>query len=289
MRIGFFDSGIGGISVLAEALSLLPDQEYIYCADTENAPYGVRETDEIARFAEDNARFLLEKHVDAIVVACNTATAAAIGRLREISPVPVVGMEPAVKPAVEIAVKTTGMTDKAAAVDTPTATGAESGRVLVTATPLTLREAKLKDLIQRVDLYHRVDLLPLPGLVPLAERGDFDSDEVRTYLDSAFSDVNPSRYAALVMGCTHFVFFAPSFSEIMGKNTLLVDGNEGTVRRLADVLGLMTAERRSDPCAEDVFSGVSWYESGAAVRDVEKIARYRTLCGRIADLRGIGA
>ncbi len=271
MRIGFFDSGIGGISVLAEALSLLPDQEYIYCADTANAPYGVKKTDEIARYAEENAGFLLDKGVDAIVVACNTATAAAIKRLREISPVPVVGMEPAVKPAVEI----TG--------SSPEVPG---GRVLVTATPLTLREAKLKDLIRRVDLFHRVDLLPLPGLVPLAEGGDFDSGEVKAYLDTAFSDVDPSRYAALVMGCTHFIFFAPAFSEIMGKDTLLVDGNEGTVRRLADVLGLATAEKRSDPCAEDIFSRVSWYESGAAVTDEGKISRYRALCGRIAAIRG---
>lgn len=267
MRIGFFDSGIGGISVLAEALSLLPDQEYIYCADTAHAPYGVKETAEIAVYAEENVKFLLDKNVDAVVVACNTATAAAIKRLREISPVPVIGMEPAVKPAVELT---------------------EGKRVLVTATPLTLSEAKLKDLIRRVDLFHRVDLLPLPGLVPLAENGKFDSEEARDYLDRAFGDVNPSRYAALVMGCTHFLFFAPYFSEIMGKDVLLVDGNEGTVRRLADVLGLEPQKKRHDPCAQEIFSRVVWYESGKEAGDESRIEGYRRLCRRIASIRGIG-
>ncbi|MBQ9513225.1 MAG: aspartate/glutamate racemase family protein, partial [Lachnospiraceae bacterium] len=252
MKIGFFDSGIGGLSVLGTAIARMPENEYLYYADTDHVPYGERTKDEILSFTMDGVRFLIEAGAEAVVVACNTATAVAVKALRERFDIPIVGMEPAVKPAVEL---TQGpvlrdeangfgtayaqpLLQQAQATESPGIkddTGVDMKRVMVIATPVTLREAKLKDLLHRVDEAHRVDLLALPRLVEFAENEEWDSAAVRAYLTEAFSQYDMSRYAALVLGCTHVVFFRPLFHELFGDGIALVDGNEGTVRRLADV------------------------------------------------------
>ena len=128
MKIGFFDSGIGGITVLNEAIKQLPNEDYIYFADTDNTPYGVKPKDEVKKYILAAIDFIYAKGVDAIVIACNTATSIAIEDLREKYNIPILGMEPAVKPAIE----KNHSTNK---------------RVLVTATPLTLKEEKLKNLM----------------------------------------------------------------------------------------------------------------------------------------------
>lgn len=217
MKIGIFDSGIGGLSVLHEAYHALPDQEFIFYADTEHVPYGLRTPAEITGFAKEITQFLLDKGAEAIVVACNTATSVAIRELRRIYDIPILGMEPAVKPAVE---------------------GTEDKRIMVIATPVTIREDKLRDLLHRVDEHHRVDLLAMPRLVEFAEREEFDSKEVDDYIREQFSSFDRSRYCALVLGCTHFNYFKPSLRGYFGEDTLLIDGNRGTVRHLAEVLGL---------------------------------------------------
>ncbi|MCR5675099.1 MAG: glutamate racemase [Lachnospiraceae bacterium] len=273
MKIGFFDSGIGGVSVLAEAMEMLPDQDYLFYADVDHVPYGEKTEEEIAHYATENARFLLSEGAQAIVVACNTATAVAIRALREEMPVPVIGMEPAVKPAVEL-------------VEHSGDTGESRKRVLVAATPVTLRESKLRDLIDRVDRMHRVDLIPLPGLVMLAEKEQFDDAETDRYLTEALSDVDPSAYSAFVMGCTHFTYFRPLFRRHFGEAVSLIDGNAGTVRRLADVLGLRPAapERSADSMK---VGSVSWYLSGRRVTDEEKIAYFGRLLRRTQEIRNI--
>ena len=287
MRIGFFDSGIGGITVLAEALAMLPDEEYLFLADVDHVPYGEKTSEEIAHYARDNARFLLSEGVQAIVVACNTATAVAIRALREMTDIPVIGMEPAVKPAVEAL---SAGEDRRAA------------RVLVTATPVTLREAKLKDLIDRVDPDHRVDLAPLPGLVPLAEREVFDDPQVDSYLDTALAGIRAQDYSAVVLGCTHFLYFKPAFRRLLGNEIRLIDGNEGTVRRLADVLGLALRSNGSvrEPAGSAVLSDttadtertgkrsameyVTFYQSGRRVEDPETLERYARLLRRAGEM-----
>ncbi|MCR5093675.1 MAG: glutamate racemase [Lachnospiraceae bacterium] len=266
MRIGFFDSGIGGVSVLAEALEQYPDQEYLYDADVDHVPYGEKTADEIAHYATENARFLLSAGAQALVVACNTATAVAIGAIREMTDIPVIGMEPAVKPAVE------GLPGE----------NGNRMRVLVAATPVTLREAKLKDLIHRVDPGHLVDLLPLPQLVPLAEKCRFDTAEARTYLQEAFSGIDPAAYSAFVIGCTHFQYFKPLFRELLGEEVRLVDGNAGTVRRLGSVLGLDPAGAEKPETYR-----VSWFRSGRPVEDAGEIDYYRTFLDRAAQVRDL--
>lgn len=204
-----------------EAYHLLPKQEFIFYADTENVPYGTKTPEQIVGYATKITDFLIEKGAGAIVVACNTATSVAIKELRKNYNIPILGMEPAVKPAVE---------------------GTEGKRIMVIATPVTIRQDKLKDLLHRVDEEHRVDLLAMPKLVEFAEREEFESEAVREYITQQFGAFDKEKYCALVLGCTHFNYFKPLYREYFGQETLLIDGNRGTVRHLADVLSLDMAQ-----------------------------------------------
>lgn len=164
MKIGFFDSGIGGITVLYDTVKILPDEDYIYYADTLNVPYGPKPKDEVKKYIFSAIDFIIGQGVKAIVIACNTATSVAIEELRSKYSIPIIGMEPAVKPAIE---KNKDL----------------NKRILVTATALTLKEEKLQNLIYKLDNEHIVDLLPLPGLVQFSERLEFNEEVVLPYLE----------------------------------------------------------------------------------------------------------
>ncbi|MDR1321832.1 MAG: glutamate racemase [Gracilibacteraceae bacterium] len=213
MRVGILDSGLGGLTLLAEALNTLPHCDYYYYADTDHVPYGIRSENEVREFTLGAAEFLAEHGVQALVVACNTATGAAIGALRRRFAFPVLGMEPAVKPAV---------------------TAQKNGRILVTATPLTLRLEKYHNLVASLHAEDVVDELPLPELVSYAEQGIF-GDRVLPYLRAAGAALDLTRYATVVLGCTHFPFYRAQFRALMPA-AALIDGNGGTVRHLADTL-----------------------------------------------------
>jgi glutamate racemase len=215
MRIGFFDSGIGGVTVLKEALKILPDEEYIYYADTSNVPYGTKNKNEVRKYIFNAVDFLTSKGIDALVIACNTATSIAVKDLREKYDFPIIGMEPAVKPAIQ------KCGDK---------------RVLVTATPLTIKEEKYRNLISRVDAEHIVDSLALPELVEYAERFIFEEDIIIPYLKNKLSHFNLNEYGTLVLGCTHFLFYKNYFKKIIPPEIDIVDGNRGTVRHLKNIL-----------------------------------------------------
>lgn len=222
MKIGIFDSGIGGISVLHEAIKRMPEAEFLFYADTDHVPYGLRTKEEILEFSRDIVRFLIDKDVEAIVIACNTATAVAAEKLRQEFDIPIIGMEPAVKPAVKI--------------------NHDDKRILVMATPVTIRENKLHKLLAEVDKEHSVDLLEMPGLVKFAEAGTFDDDKVREYLSERYDGLNPEDYSAIVLGCTHFNYFTPLYREFFPEDTAIIDGNEGTVRQLMKVVGKSNSE-----------------------------------------------
>ena len=221
--IAFFDSGIGGITVLHEALRLLPDEDYIYYADTLNAPYGTREKHEVKKLVSDAVDFIVQKEVKAVVIACNTATSAAVEDLRRTYSIPIIGMEPAVKPAVE-------------------KNGRAHKRVIVTATPLTLKEEKLRNLIDRVDNEHIVDLLPLPDLVKFAERYEFSGEDVYAYIQEEFSSYDLQQYGTVVLGCTHFIYFKKMLTDILPSHIDIIDGNKGTVNNLKKII-----ENRREP------------------------------------------
>ena len=220
MKIGIFDSGIGGLSVLPALRRALPHADLLYYADEKNVPYGEKTPAEILSFSMRAVDFLVSMGASAIIVACNTATSVAITALREKyesgeNPIPIVGMEPAVKPAVSLS---------------------GGGRVLVAATPVTVRGSKLRLLLERFDPGRLADTLPLPGLVRLAESGLFGTDTADDYIKAELARFDLKKYSALVLGCTHFNYFKDSFSRILPEGVRIVDGVDGTVRRLVSRL-----------------------------------------------------
>lgn len=251
MSIGLFDSGIGGITVLHEALKILPSEDYVYFADTLNAPYGTKTRDEVRGLVFNAVDFIVSLGVNAVVVACNTATSVAIEDLRKRYSIPIIGMEPAVKPAVE-------------------RNGGTQKRVLVTATPLTIKEEKLRNLIDRVDNEHIVDLLPLPGLVEFAESFEFGEGVVSEYLRNQLSFSDMDRFGTLVLGCTHFIFYRNLFKKILPEHIDIIDGNAGTINHLRQIL-----DKRGGLAGGT--GDIKWYCSGTPVTDAERLAGYELL------------
>ena len=213
--IAVFDSGLGGLSVLQELQQLMPNERFLYFGDRKNAPYGVRPTEEVRRLTLAAAARLMEKGCKALVVACNTATAAAIGVLRETYPDQViVGIEPALKPAAETF---------------------PDGPIGIMATDVTLREEKLSVLMLH---YPNTELLriPAPGLVEHIEAGK----PVEALLEQLLSPYK-DRLKALVLGCTHYPLVKEQIRRIL-PDTALFDGGPGTARqtrRLLEQKGLL--------------------------------------------------
>ncbi|MDF2659971.1 MAG: glutamate racemase [Paenibacillus sp.] len=234
MKIVFFDSGVGGLTVLHEARRKLPAESYLYYADTKNVPYGIHTKEEVFGFVRACIDDILRTDdVRAIVIACNTATSAAVDDLRKRYAFPVIGMEPAVKPALQL-VRDSG------------------AKVLVTATPLTLKEDKFQKLLGTLEAQGRVDPLGLPGLVQFAEDGVFDGPEVRRYLQQQLSGFDMEQYGAIVLGCTHFVFFRQAIEALVPSHVTLMDGNAGTVNQLIRVLGLDVLPDRTNGESQDI-------------------------------------
>jgi len=254
MKIGFLDSGLGGLTVLSRALKELPGEEFLYYADTRHAPYGSKPAAEVQRLVQTGVDFLIAEGAQVIVLACNTATSIAAAYLRERYELPILGMEPAVKPALK-------QCEPA------------SARVLVVATPLTCQEKKMQDLLAAVDSENRVDLLPLPKLVQLAEGFDFSDASVLPYLRSAFSGLDLEAYGSVVLGCTHFPFFARQIQRFFPKAALL-DGAQGTVRHLSKTIS------KSERSFERPL--VTYYLSGTKVTDGALIKTYTALMEKVA-------
>lgn len=252
VRIAFFDSGIGGLTVLHQAKRKMPQEDYLYYADTDHVPYGSKTKEEIRRYVEEAVDFIAAQDVKALVVACNTATSVAIQSLRARYSFPILGMEPAVKPAVK------NLT--------------VSKRVLVTATPVTLREQKLHDLLLQVDQNHKTDLLPLPKLVELAEQGCFEDGQAEAYLRDATQHLDLQQYCTVVLGCTHFNYFKDSFRSLLGDSVTLLDGSCGTVNNLHRML-------QEQNMLEQNSGSILYYTSGREAEDLRP--QYDTLLKRL--------
>ena len=209
--IGVFDSGVGGIGTLAALTKELPAERFIYYGDMANAPYGTKSTEQVQALVRDVVSRLEAEQIKALVIACNTATGAAAAMLRAEKSYPVIGMEPALKPAEE---------------------HWQGGQILVMATPLTLRQEKFFSLMERFGA-HAVPL-PCPGLMELVERED--EEGARQYLTDLFSGWQLDRIDAVVLGCTHYVFLRPMIREMLPERILITDGNAGTARQLRRVL-----------------------------------------------------
>lgn len=252
MRIGIFDSGIGGLTVLHRAIRRCPGAEYLYYADCAHVPYGERTAEEICAFVREIVEFLLGEGAQAIVIACNTATSVAVRELRQTFSVPIIGMEPAVKLAL----------DRCA-----------QGRILAAATPVTVRGDKLHSLLEKWDEHRRADLLALPELVRFAERGEFEGETVTAYLRDALSAFRLEDYSAFVLGCTHFNFFKDTFRALLPERVRLLDGADGVVSRLMSCVEI-PAEPSGVP--------VRFFDSGACVESA-RLAQLEA-CMRRLDL-----
>lgn len=213
--IGVFDSGIGGLTVLNKIIKILPNEKYIYYADTDNVPYGTKPKEEVKKYIDKAIDFLISKNVKAIVIACNTATSIAVKELREKYNIPIIGIEPAVKPAVE---------------------NRGERRVLIMATPTTIKEEKLKHLLEKLNAKEYVDLIGMPKLVEFAENGDFESEQVEKYIKEQLKEYNLDEYSEIVLGCTHFPFFKKTLSKFFSKETQIIDGSNGVANRLKYIL-----------------------------------------------------
>lgn len=225
--IAVFDSGVGGLSVLRHLQQRMPGENYLYFGDCANAPYGSRSTEEVRALTLAAVETILHAYpVKALVVACNTATAAAITTLREKYPERIViGIEPALKLAVD---------------------RFPGGRIGVMATEVTLREEKFDMLLHRFDAGCTVEKIPAPGLVELIEQGKVDSPETDRLLEKLLLPY-AGKLDALVLGCTHYPFAANAISRVLGPKVILLDGGEGTAketeRRLA-AANLLRADGR---------------------------------------------
>lgn len=209
--VGFFDSGVGGISVLREAVKLMPNENFIYFGDSLNAPYGTKPVKEVQDLSIANAEMLIEKGVKAIVIACNTATSVAAEILRLKYPdIPVVGVEPALKPALLF---------KA------------NSKVLVMATEVTLREKKFKALLDKYAHLGEVFLLPCPGLMEWVEKGVLEGEAVEKFLEELLGPY-VGMVDSVVLGCTHYPFLAESIKKIIGEKVTVFDGGKGTAKEL---------------------------------------------------------
>ena len=212
--IAVFDSGVGGISVLRELIRQMPRENYLYFGDSANAPYGNRPTGQVRELTLQAVEKMLPNGLKALVVACNTATSAAVRTLREIYPeLIVVGIEPALKMAAD---------------------RFPNGRVGVMATKVTLREEKFAYQAARFPDV-QVERIPAPGLVELVEAGKVSGPEVESLLREILAPYI-GRLDALVLGCTHYPFVRKTVKKILGPETALFDGGEGTARHTRHLL-----------------------------------------------------
>lgn len=210
--IGVFDSGVGGISVLRELVKQMPHEDYIYLGDSVHAPYGTKTLNEVRELTLNNVRFLLENGAKSIVIACNTATSAAVAMLRQMYPdIPLVGIEPAIKPAVLYK---------------------KNSCIVVMATPMTLKQAKFQKLMHIYEDMADIIPLPCPGLMEFVERGILNGKELEKYLTELFWSTSHKKIDSIVLGCTHYPFVKPAIQKVVGSTVTIFDGGNGTAREM---------------------------------------------------------
>ena len=207
--IGVFDSGLGGITVLKELTKLMPYENYIYLGDTKNAPYGNKSDEEIMTHSENCLRVLIEKGAKAVVIACNTATSVAAPYLRENYDLPIIGIEPALKPAV---------------------VAHPNKKIIIMATPVTLKKEKFASLNARFGEMASIIPIPCPGLAEIIEKGCIDKEEIRSYLKNLFLPFKGDKVSAIVLGCTHYPHIADEIKNAFSYDIEIFDGAVGTTK-----------------------------------------------------------
>ncbi|AOK59637.1 glutamate racemase [Burkholderia ubonensis] len=213
--VGVFDSGLGGLSVLRAVRAQLPDESFVYVADSRNAPYGPRDEAFITERTLAIGEWLAREGAKALVVACNTATAQSIAAIRARLAIPLVGVEPGIKPAAALSA---------------------SGIAGVLATQSTLASARFQALLDRYGAGRRFICQPGHGLVEAVERGDTNSPALRALLDGYLQPMLDAGADTLVLGCTHYPFFTETIRDLVGDRLTIVDTSDAIARQLARVL-----------------------------------------------------
>ena len=256
MKIAFFDSGMGGLSVLHHATKILPQEEFIFFADEDNVPYGTKTPEEVLGFVDEAFKFLIAQEVGAIVVACNTATSVAVKKMREKYSLPIIGMEPALKVALDTF---------------------PNKKVLVAATAITITGEKIHRLIKNLHAENLTELKALPRLVEFAERLEFNSAAVEKYLREELAACEWKNFSSLVLGCTHFNYFKDTLKKILPPHMKILDGNAGTVNELI---------RRTNLKSEraEKISSVEFFYSGRRVTDAAELSRLKKFLRRLDEM-----
>jgi glutamate racemase len=227
VTIGVFDSGVGGLSILDEALQQLPHHNYIYFADSANTPYGDKPPHWIAERSLQICRYLMEQDCSAIVVACNTATAEAIATIRSTLDIPIIGVEPGIKPA---------------------AMQSQNGIVGVLATEATLNSDKFNALLATLPEHCQFIKQAGAGLVPLIEAGLIETPEMQALLRSHLKPILDQGADTLVLGCTHYPFLKKMIRAVVGDSMTLIDTSDAVVRQLLRQIhqqGLIVSSKHS--------------------------------------------
>lgn len=257
MKIAFFDSGMGGLSVLHHAKKILPHEDFIFFADEDNVPYGTKTPEEVLACVDVAFKFLIGQGVKAIVVACNTATSVAVKLMREKYSLPIIGMEPALKVALDLF---------------------PARKVLVTATAITITGEKIRQLIERLNAEDLVELKALPRLVEFAERQEFNSSAVEEYLRGELASYDWGKFSSLVLGCTHFNYFKDTLKKILPLHVKILDGNAGTVNELIRRTNLKASKRRGT---------IEFFYSGRQVTDAAELSRLEKFLRRLDDMEAL--
>lgn len=228
MRIGVFDSGIGGLSTLLTCLRYLPEAHFLFYGDTAHSPYGDKSPEQVRQWTEAAYDWFIRAGVDAVVLACNTATSAAVSPIREYADVPVIGIEPAIKKALTLY---------------------PEGRILLLATTMTVAGAKLEQLLTQLpDARQRVIPLACPGLAERIESQRTDwQQQVRQYLHRQVLPACTPDIQAIVLGCTHYCWISDWSSGLAGRAIPTLDGNDGVARQLCRRLDIPL---QTDACPE---------------------------------------
>jgi len=219
-----FDSGFGGLTVARAVIDLLPGEDLVYLGDTGRYPYGPRDQDEVRGFAHQIARFLVDEHdIDLLVVACNTAAAAALESLQDELRIPVIGV---IEPGVRSMVKVT-----------------QTGRVAVIGTVGTIGSGAYQRAVDATGAAVELTLAACPGFVEFVERGELRSDQVHVLAQRLLAPVCEAKPDTLLLGCTHYPFLARTISDVVGRDVVLVSSADETAFEVARVLGIQHARR----------------------------------------------
>jgi glutamate racemase len=243
--IGMFDSGFGGLTVARAVIDLLPGEDLVYLGDTGRYPYGPRPLDEVARFAHQIAEELVDRRgVKLLVVACNTAAAAALESLRDRFDVPVIGViEPGVRALVE---------------------ATDTGRVGVIGTVGTINSGAYQRTVEAESDHVELVALACPGFVEFVERGEFDSEQVHVLAQRLLAPARDAKVDTLLLGCTHYPYLARTLSDVMGRDVVLVSSADETafeVRRVLIDLGLTRPAGAATGTSSFITTGdVNWFE-----------------------------